>query len=160
MIRVTKTVLAALTLALCLGAPVLAQTVPGPNAVPVARALQLFDAICAASAKSKFRRAKVAMQVNGVDIPSPWGTPTIYSATEDLSFQVGPQGSRTQCSMVFGTTDSAKAVARAIAARFGAMQEVGGMTATRDPRSGLVVLTNLPSKSGTHTIYHLALLTE
>jgi hypothetical protein len=147
-------------LALALATPVLAQTVPGPNSVPVARAIQLFDAVCTSTAKRKFNGAKAAMRANGIDTPSPWGTPTIYSATEDLSFNLGKLGGRMQCSMVFGTTDSRRSFDRALTARFGPLQQVDGGSGTFDPQTGFLILTNPPMANGAHTIFHLVTISK
>lgn len=157
----------ALPLALCLalaaplGALAQGASVPGPGAVPVDRAIQLFDAICSATLGKKFRGAERAMKANGISVPSPMGTPTIYSATEDLSFQIDKAGlSFVQCSMVFGTTDSKRAVQAAFKARFGPFKEAGGMSGTRHPKTGAVVMTNPPDRNGSHTIFHLVMLAE
>lgn len=155
----------ALALCLALAAPggLAAQdaSVPGPNAVPVARAIQLFDAICGGTVGKKFRGAQRIMAANGIDVPSPMGTPTLYSATEDLSFQVDKVGvTLVQCSIVFGTTESRRSVERAFEARFGAFRKDGEMSGTLDPKSGAVVMTNPPMANGTHKLFHLVMLTE
>ena len=156
-----RTLALILAIALSGASPTAAQTVPGPNAVPVARAIALFDAVCGTTAKQKFRGAAKVMAANGIDVPSPHGTPTVYSDTEDLSFQVAKQGvSYTQCSMVFGTTEGVKTVMRALTDRFGPMSDMGGMTGTIDPKTGLPLIINPPTPNGGHTIFRIAYLAK
>lgn len=158
-----KPQLLALCLALAAPTGLAAQgvTVPGPDAVPVARAIQLFDAVCGKTFAKGFRGAERVLAANGIDVPSPAGTTTIYSAREDLSFNIAKRGvSLVQCSMVFGTTEGRRTVHRAFEARFGPFVEAGGMSGTRDPVTGAPILTDPPTPNGAHTIFHLVMLKE
>ena len=134
---------------------------PFGNQMPVSviRAIALFDAVCGATLPG-FNDASQQLVANGITIPSPEGTATLFSATEDVSFQIqdGPGQGRT-CSMVFGTPDSPQTVGRGFAG-LGQFVETpfGPGTLYRDTDS--VVLIGASSVQGTTTYLNLRLLSE
>ncbi|NBZ87638.1 hypothetical protein [Stagnihabitans tardus] len=111
------------------------------KAVPFARALQLFDAVCIATAPNRFAGATAVMAANDVKVPSPMGTATLYSVEENLSFQIEGSGQDRRCSMVFGTNSSESTVVKAFVDRFGTkgMAE-DGLAAVLDQKSGYLVI--------------------
>lgn len=127
--------------------------------VSVIRAIALFDAVCGATLPG-FSDAPRQLVANGITIPSPEGTATQFSATEDVSFQIqdGPGKGRT-CSMVFGTPDSPQTVTRGFAG-LGQFVEtpLGPGTLYRDTQS--VVLIGASSAQGRITYLNLRLLSE
>jgi hypothetical protein len=78
--------------------------------------VQLFEAVCGASLPN-FASAPARMAANGITLRSRSGTATMFSATENVSFQIqdGP-GFGKGCSMVFMPRDSAANLNRAVAA--------------------------------------------
>lgn len=77
--------------------------------ISVTRAVALFDNICGASLPD-FTSAARRMAENGINQMTSDRIPTLFSQTEEVSFQLqlGPGPSRI-CSMVFGTTETAQA---------------------------------------------------
>ncbi len=93
-IIITALLAATATLSACVetGTTVTSGTVPAvatATATPItsARAVQVFEAVCGGTLPN-FDAAPRALAANGITAPSPNGTPTRYSATEDLSFQI------------------------------------------------------------------------
>ena len=139
-----------------------ASTPAGPmHPVATSRAIQLFDAVCGASLDNDFKSASSLMAANGVAVASPFGTPTVYSATEDVSFQIqdGPGFGKT-CSMVWGTQDRLDVV-------FNTLMAIGkfrptdiGVMALYRGQQRLVILNDGRQKSGTTTYYNLKLLSD
>ena len=140
------------------GARVAPQTVSTAPISP-ARALALFDAVCGASLPG-FAQAPALMAANGITVPSPSGTATVYSATEDVSFQVqdGPGAGRT-CSMVFGTIQTAEAAATTFAA-IGQFVETPLGLGTIYRGTNAVVLIGGNATQGPTTYLNLRLLSE
>ena len=134
------------------------QTV-GTASISAARALALFDAICGESLPG-FTRAPALMASNGITVPSRSGTATVYSATEDVSFQLqdGPGAGRT-CSMVFGTTQSAATAANTFAV-IGQFVETPLGLGTIYRGTHAVVLIGGKSIQGPTTYLNLRLLSE
>ena len=133
------------------------QTSPSP--VDVSRALTLFDNICGASLPG-FATAPQRLAANGITVPSPTGTATVYSATEDVSFQVqdGPGAGRT-CSMVFGTAQSAATAVNGFAI-IGQFVETPLGRGTIYRTTNAVVLIGGSSTQGRITYFNLRLLSE
>jgi hypothetical protein len=132
------------------------------TATPIssARAVQVFEAVCGATLPD-FAAAPRAMAANGITAPSPEGTPTIYSATEDLSFQLqaGPGLGRT-CSMVFGSKDNEGTVLSALS-RFGTFGPTPfGIATTYRGRAALVIFSGAAQRIGTTRYYNVRLLSE
>lgn len=92
-------------------APVPVPAAPAFDSAPISvtRAVALFDNICGASLPD-FTSAARRMAENGINQVTSDRIPTLFSQTEDVSFQLqlGPGPSRI-CSMVFGTTETAEA---------------------------------------------------
>ncbi|MFV0385794.1 hypothetical protein [Paracoccus sp. (in: a-proteobacteria)] len=82
--------------------------------VSAARAKALFEGVCAASLPN-FKSAPNTMRAMGFTRPSPMGTATIYSASENASVQIidGPGLGKT-CSLVVGSKDSPDALRNAV----------------------------------------------
>lgn len=143
-------------------APQAANTPAGPtHPVTTTRAVQLFDAICGASLVDEFSSAKSKMAANGIAIPSPKGTATVYSATEDVSFHIqkGP-GFGNTCSMVWGTGDARSSVLASISAINPFMNsEIGMITRYRNQRR-LVLFSGGDSRIGNTSYYNLKLLSD
>ncbi len=139
-------------------APAALQTV-GTAGISATRALALFDAVCGASLPG-FTRAPALMAANGITVPSPTGTATVYSATEDVSFQVqdGPGAGRT-CSMVFGTPHSAANAASTFSA-VGQFVETPLGLGTIYRGTNAVVLIGGSSTQGNTNYLNLRLLSE
>ena len=129
--------------------------------VTATRAVALFDAVCGASLKDEFASAAKLAKANGVSVPSPFGTPTIYSGTEDLSFQVqdGPGFGKT-CSMVFGSTQP-KATVMAGVSQINPFRpsDIGLMALYRDQQR-LVLFVDGGSAVGKTHYYNLRLLSD
>ena len=143
-----------------IGGPVAAVQAGSPAPVAAARAAQLFEAVCGDTLPN-FANAKARMQAIGVTVPSPTGTPTIYSQTEDLSFQIieGPGLGRT-CSMVFGSQDTEGTIQTALS-RFGAFQptDLGAATVYKG-RAALVIFSGEVKRLGSTRYYNVRLLSE
>jgi hypothetical protein len=125
-----------------------------------ARAIQLFESVCGTSLPD-FAGATANMAAIGVTVPSPTGTPTIFSQTEDLSFQLqrGRGGDRA-CSMVFGSRDGDAAV-RAALARIGTFGPPPfGFTAKYRNTDAFVVYSGEQQRLGNTAYYNLRLLSE
>lgn len=125
-----------------------------------ARAIQLFETVCGASLPD-FASATANMAAIGVTVPSPTGTPTIFSQTEDLSFQLqrGRGGDRA-CSMVFGSRDSDAAV-RAALARIGSFGPPPfGFTAKYRNTNAFVVYSGEQQRLDDTAYYNLRLLSD
>lgn len=139
-------------------AQVSSQTV-GIAPISAVRALALFDAVCGASLPG-FAQAPALMTANGITVPSPSGTATVYSATQDVSFQVqdGPGAGRT-CSMVFGTTQSAATAADTFSV-LGQFVETPLGLGTIYRGTNAVVLIGGNSTQGPTTYLNLRLLSE
>jgi hypothetical protein len=158
---------ACVTLAACVPTTTTVTSGPVPavatgTAIPVgsARAVQVFEAVCGATLPN-FAAAPRAMAANGITARSPEGTPTIYSATEDLSFQIqnGPGLGQT-CSMVFGSKDSEGTVLSALS-RFGAFgPSPFGLAAPYRGRATLVIFSGEVQRIGTTRYYNVRLLSE
>ena len=131
----------------------------GTAPISANRALTLFDAVCGAALPG-FAQAPALMAANGITVPSPSGTATVYSATEDVSFQLqdGPGAGRT-CSMVFGTTQSAASAASTFSA-FGQFVETPLGLGTIYRNTNAVVLIGGSSTQGPTTYLNLRLLSE
>lgn len=134
----------------------------GPShPVTTTRAVQLFDAVCGASLASDFSAAKSKMAANGITIPSPMGTATVYSATEDVSFQIskGP-GYGNTCSLVWGTTETKTNVLKSVST-INAFRnsEIGLMTLYRNQRR-LVLFSGGTGHIGGTAYYNLKLLSD
>ena len=134
------------------------QTV-GTASISTTRALVLFDAVCGASLPS-FATAPARMAANGVTVPSPSGTGTVFGATEDVSFQIqdGPGAGRT-CSMVFGTPQSAATAAETFAA-MGQFVETPLGLGTIYRGTDAVVLIGGTTTQGSVTYLNLRLVAE
>jgi hypothetical protein len=130
-----------------------------PAPISPIRAVALFDAVCGASLPG-FANALALMTANGIAVPSPDGTATVYSASQDVSFQIqdGPGAGRT-CSMVFGTTEPPQAAAVAFAS-LGQFVEtpLGPGTIYRNTQA--VVLIGGSATQGPITYLNLRLLSE
>jgi hypothetical protein len=162
--RAFAAIIAIATLSACVDTPTAAVTTPpgggvplaGGNPAPVstARAVALFDAVCGGTAARNFSGAKQVMAQNGVTAPSPLGTTTMFSTTEDLSFKVAPGDT---CSMVFGTRDSRSTVANAVKTRFGNPIPIGtNEIAMKDLKTGkLVIFDQNALTGGPNPLYHL-----
>ena len=165
--------IAALGLTGCDALPV---TVAGPVEIPpaaedgigttpigVTRAVALFDSICGASLPD-FTSAVRRMADSGINKGAldadPHTVPTIYSPTEDVSFQVqdGPGQGRT-CSMVFGTTETVQA-ARAGFSVMGQFVETPLGPGALYRRTQAVVLIGRNAVQGDTTYLNLRLLSE
>lgn len=112
--------------------------------VSAERAKVIIDRICGASLPD-FKTASKPMAANGFTQPSPLGTPTVYSTTEDASVQImdGPGLGKT-CSVVIGTKDSPEAVRRAVLGteQFTTGTSAPGVSALYKSRK--VLITSLP----------------
>ncbi len=130
-----------------------------PAPVSITRAVALFDAVCGESLPG-FTNASSIMAANGITVPSPEGSATVYSATQDVSFQIqdGPGQGRT-CSMAFGTTDPPHVAAPAFAA-FGQFVETPLGLGTIYRNTQAVVLIGGSSTQGDITYLNLRLLSE
>lgn len=87
---------------------------PDARRISVNRARELFDLICGASLPD-FDDAGERLARNNFTRKSPTGSATLYSQTENVSFQIqnGPGTGRT-CSMAFASDASAAEVSRAM----------------------------------------------
>jgi hypothetical protein len=142
------------------GAPGGAVSAGTATAVSSARAVQLMEAVCGASLPN-FANARATMKANGITAPSPTGTPTMYSTTEDASFQIqdGPGLGKT-CSMVFGSTDSQDAVLSALS-RLGRFQATPfGPATTYRGRGALVIFAGATRGAGSRTYYNIRMFSE
>ncbi len=166
-----KTVLLLATLALtaCVPTPITMPMDVKPGAIvpaamaPIttARAVALFDAVCGATVLNDFAKAPARMAENGITVASPYGTPTVYSPTENVSFQVhaGPGFGKT-CSMVFGTKENRATVMVGINAINPFRPSELGMTALYRNQKRLVLFDGGDSKDANGTLYHLQLLSD
>jgi hypothetical protein len=132
------------------------------TATPISsvRAVQVFEAVCGATLPN-FATAPRAMAANGITANPADSNPTIYSATEDLSFQIqdGPGLGRT-CSMVFGSQEGEDAVLSALS-RFGRFgQTAFGLATTYRGRATLVIFSGEVQRIGSTRYYNLRLLSE
>ena len=127
--------------------------------ISVTRAVALFDAICGASLP-RFEGAGLLMGRNGINLISGDGVLTLFSPTEDVSFQLqdGPGQGRT-CSMVFGTTETAQAATAGFAV-MGQFVETPLGPGTLYRRSQAVVLIGRNAVQGDTTYLNLRLLSE
>ena len=130
-----------------------------PAQISAARAVALFDAVCGASLPG-FANASALMAANGITMPSPRGTPTMFSLTEDVSFQLqdGPGQGRT-CSMVFGTTDAPQQTT-ATFATMGQFVETPLGPGTIYRNTTAVVLIGGSTPQGRVTLFNLRLLSD
>jgi hypothetical protein len=159
------TLLFALTLGACVETTVTTRPVSAVErgtATPLSatRAIQLFESVCGASLPD-FGGATANMAAIGVTVPSPDGTPTIFSQTEDLSFQLqrGRGGDRA-CSMVFGSRDSDAAI-RAALSRIGTFGPPPfGFTARYRGTDAFVVYSGERQRLDDTGYYNLRLLSE
>jgi hypothetical protein len=123
--------------------------------VSAARAVAAFDAVCGASLPN-FAGAEANMRSIGVTIPSPDGTPTIYSQTEDLSFQLqNPPGGGRACSMVFGSSDSPNTVGAAFASMGTIVPSPYGPAAVYRGTSAVVVFSDQQTQRNGRRYYNL-----
>jgi hypothetical protein len=131
------------------------------RSVSTARAIQLFDAICGGSLANDFASAKALMAKNGVTVRSPVGTATVYSETENVSFQIqdGP-GFGNTCSMVWGTSEARSTVVTAVS-KIGPFKStpLGTATVYRGQRY-LVLFGGGSQKTGPVAYYNLKLLSD
>lgn len=127
--------------------------------ISVTRAVALFDAICGATLP-RFEGAGLLMGRNGINIIEGDDVLTLFSPTEDVSFQLqdGPGQGRT-CSMVFGTTETVQA-ARAGFSVMGQFVETPLGPGTLYRNSQAVVLIGRYAVQGTTTYLNLRLLSE
>ena len=135
-------------------------TPAGPShPVTTARAVQLFDTVCGASLGSEFASAKAKMAANGITLPSPLGTATVYSATEDVSFQIqdGPGFGKT-CSLVWGTTDARSTVTASVNTINRFQPTALGLAARYRNQDRMVLFDGGRSKIGGTVYYSLKLL--
>lgn len=149
-----------------LSAPVVgaaaAMTEPGAAPIAATQAIALFSAVCGGSLPN-FAGAATIMAANGITVPSPSGTSTMYSATSDLSFKIldGPGSGRT-CSMVFGTTEDDAAVAGALLTAFPTVRPdpvLGNVALFGDTRA-LVLIDDSPLQNGNTAYVNLRMLSE
>lgn len=133
-----------------------------PKAVPFARGLQLFDAVCVSTAPNHFNGATAAMAANNVTVPSPMGTSTLYSVEENLSFQIAGKSGDRRCSMVFGTNTGSRTLASAFVDRFGEkLLSNSGVVAVVDQKTGYLVTFNAaPPIAGQHGVHLVAFDTQ
>ena len=127
--------------------------------ISVTRAVALFDAICGATLP-RFEGAGLLMGRNGINISEGDDLLTLFSPTEDVSFQLqdGPGQGRT-CSMVFGTTETVQA-ARAGFSVMGQFVETPLGPGTLYRNSQAVVLIGRDAVQGSTTYLNLRLLSE
>jgi hypothetical protein len=127
--------------------------------ISVTRAVALFDAICGASLP-RFEGAGPLMGRNGINQSEGDDGLTLFSPTEDVSFQVqeGPGQGRT-CSMVFGTTETVQA-ARTGFSVLGQFVETPLGPGTLYRNSQAVVLIGRNAVQGDTTYLNLRLLSE
>lgn len=132
----------------------------GSETVPVARALNVFDAVCGQSLPD-FASAPRLMTQNGITNKASTGT--VYSATEDLSFKIvdGP-GIGNSCSMVFVSKEPKKQVFDAYRSKFIRVDQTplgltGGYTINNRVA---VVLISEPRRVDGQNYYNLRLLSE
>jgi hypothetical protein len=140
------------------GTPVAAVAAGTATPVSGARAVALFDAVCGGSLPN-FASATAKMASNGIAAPSPLGTPTVYSATEDVSFQIqdGPGLGKT-CSMVFGSPQREAAVLAALTAIGPFKRTAMGTATVYRGGSALVLFSGETQKSGTTSYYNIRML--
>ncbi|MGL4319377.1 MAG: hypothetical protein ACRCS3_00790 [Paracoccaceae bacterium] len=140
--------------------PVAAVDAGSATPVSAARAVQVFESVCGETLPN-FAGATAKMQSIGVTAPSPSGTATIYSQTEDLSFQIqdGPGLGKT-CSMVFGSQDSEASVVSAFSAIGTFRQTPLGNAATYRGRGALVIFSGEMQRIGNTRYYNIRLLSE
>lgn len=131
------------------------------NAKPVtpARARALFDAICAASLNGDFATAPERLRANGFTRTSPLGSGTIYSQTENASFQIkdGPGFGKT-CSMVVAS-QSQPATMRA-ALMVGKTMDTPFGLAGLYPNTGALVVEGTVKRDGGLTYFNYRLLSD
>jgi hypothetical protein len=131
----------------------------GSSPVDLNRAVALFDAVCGATLPG-FANAPARMAANGITVASSQGTASVYSATEDVSFQIqdGPGQGRT-CSMVFGTTNPPPNAASALSGLGQFVETPLGPGAIYRNTTAVVLIGNR-SEPGPVTYLNLRLLSE
>ncbi len=132
----------------------------GNTLVPVARALQMFDAVCGRSLPD-FSSADRNLKQAGVTNKASTGT--YFSPVEDISFKIaeGP-GFGKSCSMVFATTETRKRVFAAYGAKFTSIREtplglMGGYRVDNRVTSALIAE---PRRNDGRNYFNLRLLSE
>lgn len=141
--------------------PAKSETPGALQPVQTTRAVQLFDTVCGSTLSANFAGAKSAMARVGVTQPSPLGTSTMYSQTEDVSFQIveGPGLGKT-CSMVFGTTQRESAVMAELGNIGPIMQTPMGKAALYRGKKSLMLVSGGDKRVGNTTYFNLRLLSE
>lgn len=126
-----------------------------PPKITAERAVELFSAVCGGSLPH-FKNAKKLMAANGIVLASPYGTKTVYSEKENVSFQIQEDGGNTQqCSMVFESKQGKAAVKKAFSALGETKVVEGTLAAFYQGRT--VALMDPDSSQGA---YHFLMLSE
>ncbi len=164
--RLSSAAVACLVMAACVpdgaptttGAPRSAEPLANATPVSAARAKAMFDAVCGASLPN-FDAAPKLMAAQGFTRSSPMGTATIYSRTENASFQIkdGPGLGKT-CSMVVATKD-APATVKASVRGTKIFQTMGSDAALYNGGKALI-LHQPPQKSDGLTYMNFQMLSE
>jgi hypothetical protein len=127
-----------------------------PVKVSSKRAVAMFRDVCGTTAAGHFAGARQRMKAYNVTAPSPQGTSTLFSTTEDVSFKItdGPGFGKT-CSIVYGSKDTPKIVAETYVANFGASEQSPfGLTAFDRTHKRLVII-GATSRSQDGIFYNL-----